>query len=737
MHGLERAKRLLDRRGIADAVHAVQTAEARAAEARRAHDEAERSVAWWDRALFFHESVDQVEVEALRVLAEHRGREAAIAREVRDVALRECVDELPPLAVLFGIEAVTARVRAIRSLGVAMDRGVAVADELDALAARVQAMWLPSVDLARLAADLFEADVSPAPAPGPIQGDERLVYAPIDHAEAYARAVHALGQQSALPSLRDRAQREAIQVEHIERDVATYAAEVGLWDQFVTSRDAQVLDSAQQRLRGQRQQLMAALEQSHMTVVRAIAAAHPALRIALACRAPAAVLRTRLHHHEHRLAPNGAVIATISAAGRAVVLATLVELRHAVDAAFGGLAERIWPRDAQAPEKKPVDPGPYRAAPRVEEPAEVVKGQSARGRAFFAALEETGVREQLRSAVLHATTLGVVDLAHAQAEAAQTWRDRAIFWGDSPAASAEDQLVARRDWHRHLLWRYAYGGLKLVQNASVEEPFLRIGRAMVRAHVAVMNIHTPSGRTKRPRSCPAIGKEAAQLELENAVQAFCTHFGAVADRQRLVSDVARRISQAGSVPIAMPTGRGTYADIVDMLASQLQSTPFAQGVQDIVDLGPQVQMQKAAAAAHDARVRLIDRFNIFTDSPDEHARDVAKRRAHVAHQRIAQRRLEVKSLFRQATYRHPPTYFADVAVEVAQRVAAIRGLMRRRTVSDDRSGAGMSVQYECEVHGREPARLALTFWTRGVVASFGPFPTSGDLLEQWVAAELR
>lgn len=744
MHALDVAQRLLDEHRVAELVAEVAEAEGEVWRRQRELARAAQGVSWWDRVAFWHDSDEEQQAEAADERLAQASARAAEARRRRDEAVRACAAQSPPIEAVFRIESALHRVLADPYVGRVAERGEVAAEQLDAAADDVLARWAPGTHVAETIDRLLSDDDLAAVGRSVerLATDPALGWAPMPPQELYARAAHELLTRGELAQARGQLDALHVRREQLGEAVESLEASIGVIDALIPgsiTREEIERDQHQARLSATEQAIVRAFEGAQHAVVQALSA-HPVIWLALACRAAAAALRAVSPRYESVIGAHGELTQVPSAYCRAVALACLVEVRRACDAAFEGLAERIWPRAGDAPDpRRGADVGPYRLQGFIaREPPPLVKGSTAQSRALFEELEQGPLREVLSWAVAHATVLGIVEAARERSADRIDWMDRAVFWSDSDDQTKAEAYRRRVAWHRGLLRHRALEAVALVERSASAHPLLRIGRGIAATHAALARVRTLGGSSSSRRHCPAFDVEPARRQLAWTLDALTRHHGGHPDRDALVARIRARIELARAA-IAPPAGEpSTLAELVDLLASQLQRTQFVRHVQTLEAERPAAEAARRRAAQMDAQVGLIDRLNIFTDSAEERARDDARGEAAQRDQRIAHHRAEAHRLYKQAVSRHPPTQLADDGVDVDHRIGAIHAVSVRRTRT---VGSGKhrrtETYYVCELRGRDEARASLSMWARDVMAHLGAFPCAGDLLDRWVAAELE
>ncbi|MEZ4336106.1 MAG: hypothetical protein R3B82_05715 [Sandaracinaceae bacterium] len=734
MEALDRARALLERHRVADRVAEVAAAEAKLREAHAAWAEADRSSPYWHRGDPTWVATAKADLEVRRAAFDAERAALARAREARDEAVKACAAEAPPIGVVHAIAQATEALLRDRAAGRFVADGVPHATHLDAIATHVLDVWAPGVDLAGLVDRLHYAPLGPTTAPGPIATHPVLAWAPVAEAELLARAAHALVEGGELAAAREALHGTRHRMDGLIAALADAEKRVDWVDRLmpgVNSPEEQDRNDYAGALGAERHAHLTAIERSYLAVVQALSR-HPAIWIALACRAAAAALRAAGGAEERVLEPDGHLVAAPSPYARAVALAALVEARRACDAAFRGLSGSIWPRSS-APAPRGADAGPYRVrevAPR----APLLKGRTEASQELFQALEGSSVRGDLAWAVAHATVLGVVDAAHGATQARIGWLDRAIFWSDTDDEARERVLEGRQRWLRAALkWR-GVQAVTALEHVAERHPLLQIGRGLAATQAAIAAIGTDPGRSGRPRVCSVLRTAPALEPLDAAQRLLAHHLGGFAGREAIVARVCERIERA-SGPLTPPASAPlTVEELEQLLAAQLQRTPFAAAVREIQALRPRADAADQRARAADAQVSSLDRLNVFTDSPEERARDEARGEAADARSRIVALRAQAVQLYRDAVRAHPPSWVASLGDDVRDAIQSIYARNQRRSSG---SGNNRSTYYVCVLEGRVDAVAAAATWAREVMSGLGGFPGAGDLLVEWVAEELR
>lgn len=365
------------------------------------------------------------------------------------------------------------------------------------------------------------------------------------------------------------------------------------------------------------------------------------------------------------------------------------------------------------------------------------KGATDESRQFFALLDGSGLRDELRAAVSHASMLGLLRRCGESVRARIGWLDRAAFWSSSADEAAEDALAERASFHALVLQHRAVSALGIVEGAAAQHALLDLGRSLATAHLTTPAIATLGGSSGTSRHCPVFRREEVVAALDRAVARLCARYGTTADRGALVNAVCDHLRRAGG-PLRPPEGAPqSPAEVALLLASRLQGTPFLETVETLAWAQPAASEARGQAAAAASAVSFWDKLNVFSDSPEEQRRDALRDEAAVRDQLVRDRHAAFRALYRDALRVHPPSLLADEALDVRAAFEAIRAVSERRTrTTKVGNTTTTTTYYVCVLHGRAVAQSMLGAWAARVIAVLGPIPCAGDLLDEWVAGEL-
>ncbi|MFO0553431.1 MAG: hypothetical protein U0271_33925 [Polyangiaceae bacterium] len=645
---------------------------------KRAH--AGLKVSRWDRAVFFHTTPDEAQLEAL--VAAERAAEHALASAVAafDAALRACW-VYPPIEIVHRVEWAIGEVLSNRAVGRDVDANRAVADTLEGIADRVIALWAPNVDLAALAAQLNDDAARRAAAqrdPGPPPLDANLGWALIDGAQLFARVARALEGSRAFADARARLDPEWAQYR-----AATAALESA--DARVTARDeltrGEGLHEGEARLRREASErayasLCDVVDELRLAVVRAFGA-HPVMRVHFALLGAASAARAN--------------------AARAILLACLVEVRRACEEAFVDIPNQVWPRGREKLSGPPAH-SPYRSqGASLEESAapEPVDARAAfRARlSFFAAVEESRARTILTFAVASASVLGLLR-RHFRDVDLPVW-ERLLFDRDERREAERSHFFQRIAVHQGLLARHAEAAL--AETAPLVEehhPLAGLNEAFTRAVHATRAITPPGAYAaatsqrqenfmRRYASPP--NKELAERWVAKLDEILTKNFPVGGNRAQWIDALCRRLQ--GPRPIREPEEVTSYEHVIERLAARLQDGPF-------------LRLAEIAWRTRDVR--------------------------HGEHEATCK---EMGLLLDAALEAYPPLALFEKLGTLRSALEALQAWRTPETAAAGWQSAWFLV-------GQPEALEALEAWGRKAMRIFGPLPTAGDALEQWVAREL-
>jgi hypothetical protein len=666
------------------------------------------------------------------------------AASAADRAVQEASTGVPPVEIAFAVERVTTSVLSQPMLGRGPSpQADALAQELERIADRVAAIWVPGFDGTRVAEALHDertrADAA-ARLAGPPRGDAHLGWAPIEPAELVVRAAASL----AGPDFRDasaRLQREAAEHAGAIRGVAAARERIGLGDRltFGRSDNQQHLALAEQALTKEWQELLAANEAVHLAVQRALGA-YPPMGIATAALAAAGILGADLEGSEQTIVgDSGEVFPQPSACLRAVLLAALVELRRATDASFPGVCALVSgrggardARDLARAAEGSAAPGPYRApSPNDDEPPPAPPRAEGADAWLSAALERTDVRAGIGRALAHGVMLGTLLRGQRTAPAPLGSSAARAFWAAAPMQVSVDDLAARTHWHRAVAFGVADAALATVGRTASTLGIVRLRDRIVQAQVAIKAIRLVSqlpGATGQLHGLPDALAAVDALGAELA-----STWGARGEKSAFAYDVVRHLSTSPPVPPPAHPGEPlrplSYREIVITAGEALRGSDFVAIEARLRRAGDEARHADVALQASAAGVTSWDTLNFVARSSAEEQVEAWNERLRALAGSMAADLAAAEHLLDSALAAYPPAalYFELGAVHVrASRIAAV---LRAHS-------SGEVMAYTMEVVGKGPALDALAAWTRKALWVFGAMPSNGEILERLVAREL-
>lgn len=729
---------LLNQHAIPQAIAARERARHELAELQRHLAEVQQKIPTWDRIVFFHDTEDEVMASDLQGRINALREQLDTVTRQADEALAQVFAQCPPVEIAHRVEQTISIVQADNSIARRTGEDDPIAAELEALASRVVDIWVPGFDSIQFGAALADPASRAAAASqceGPLHDDPRLGWAPLSPAELTARAAKALASedfaraQAAVAKEGFDHRAVANQLEYARKQVSTLdrlSPGAGPSEQAVAH-----LEKALEREYGE---YVAATETFHLLLEQAMAA-FPPMGIYLAALAAAGAIRSANPPMEAGIAPSGELGARADFASRAILLATLVQLRAAVDEAFPGLTALVSSRRARL--RGPQDAGPYREAHSSgPSPVMVVSPDDA----LLDGLEDRGLRPVIVRGVSHASILGSLSRSRRGVAGKIGWSDRLAIWSQSDEKFLEARLRERESWHQTMFHWVCQQGTSIVDGAARGSARHALGLGTVAAHQAWTGIRTMEGQSSSPITCPAVGRADLLKALEYVRWCLEQGFGPTGDRNHLVHAVVQHLRNP-ALPSPVQPGAPPrvlhWNEIVVAIAEVLRPMGFL-GLQERVMTG-RAQYQAIAQEAQQARsaVTFLDKLNIFSDSPAEKRRDELNERTGRMFAALRNDEQVADNMLRHAMSVYPPAavyYDLFRVVDAANSIHAVR----HRGTSTTTVGKTKirRTYYYCRLHGKEEAGAALRSWTRHMTSCFGFIPSSTELMERWVARAL-
>lgn len=477
-----------------------------------------------------------------------------------DAAIFTAGDACPALAIAADVEHAIEHAMHPARPG---DAHAAVTRTLLRVAARVLRTWAPNVDLnasIELLADPAARVVAFNTSVGPPRVDPTLGWPPIDATELVARAARALvasGFDDALATLAKEHDEYEVMAKRLAaaREALDVVDKLAFWTTTEQSERAQRL-------------LAATLQEYEEAVVAAEVVLHaleqslgeyPPLAVYVRTHAVLGAIHAGAPVPEWYVSPeNGVVSARPGSWNRALVLAALVDLRRAVEAAFPGVAAIATGRVASTQARDAALPGPYRMPGVLEEtdaPAVYTSED-----AFFDALEAWNLRPLIARGLAHATMLGVLD--HESPTLVQRVGIKVDKeWPGQEEGGHAERRVARTSWHQAVVRNVGDAACALVLHASAAEPRLVLHQRIIAAQAAVGAMAVDGS---------ALFGRAEALAAVEAIGAHLTrHFGPGGRREALLRDIGAAMSE-GFVAPPKDLVVLTYPQIVERYAEALR-----------------------------------------------------------------------------------------------------------------------------------------------------------------------
>jgi hypothetical protein len=689
---------------------------------------------WWERAVF-GDVQDSAQIRALEESTARAWEASRVAAHEAATAVSGAASELLPIEIAFRVEQIIASVLADPAVGRAVcEEEAQTIVQLDALAVRVASIWLVDYSPERLTqavADMARRELVPADGKLlPPERDERFGWAPIDIAQLVTRATAVLASGSAAVA-RERLRREGAEYAAAAQALKEARDSIGLDQRLWPGRtdDKDRVAGLQRALEKEHGELVGASELLLAEVERALSA-FPPLGVYVAATATAGVLRADIKSEEWTLTPQGGCALSASAGPRALLLASLVELRRSVDAAFPGLGALISRRGGA----KAKSAGVYRERHTPEEEQhEPLRADETEVR-LFEAIERSGAREQIGRALGHAIALGGIGRAADRTSADVGWTDALVFWSPSEEKTELERLEQRRAWHREMVSWLMYDTGARVDQAARVIPGLRMRNHVMNCHRTMNALGTISGTVSSSTMCPVLNREAALMAIHDSAVSLGRTWGLSGTKQELAQQVTRYLgsSQARANPVTIggPSRVLTHHEVVVAVAETLRSTDFAEREARLRAASVSYSRASAARDAAWGRVTWWDELNVFTDSPAEAELEAAKVEMVRLEPVIRDDYTRINEQLDRALSLYPPAsaYFSLVTLQayvLAVRAALYTVYRNKRT------------SYYCRIRQKDPALKALRQWTAQALFVFGPLATNGELIESFVASELQ
>ena len=712
---LETAVEMLREEGVGKARAARSAIAAELAQLERELDEVRQRIPLWDRVLFFHDTKDEALASQLSDRIEGMTRQLERANEALNTSLTRVFDKVPPVEIAHRAEQLIERVR----LDVRSARGSQQDDELaealEALAMRVVELWVPEFDaraLGAVLADPSQRAASAASCEGAIQQDAKLGWAPITPDELIARAAKSL-ESDALVSAQAAVQKEGWDHRAVADRLAQARQQVSMLDRINPGRSSaeQAVAELEHSLEREYGEFVTANESLHLLLEQAVAA-YPPMSIYLAALAAAGALRAAKAPSEPGIALTGELGSRPGFAPRAILLATLVQLRAAVQHAFPGLLEHV----ANHPlvRRRHQDAGPYRQSATATDEQNVPLSPDD---ALLDGLEQRGLRAVVQRGVAHAGMLGSMKRLEHQVSSSIGWTDRLAIWTESDDKYDQARLNERKAWHETMYQWMSHQCVRVVDQAAWSSPRHALGMGVVAAHQALAAVQTREGRSRSAIHCPALGQQEALKALDYTRSCIERGFGPCGDWNHLVQALVAHLRQP-AVPSPVRPGRPSrvlsWDEIVVAVAEAMRPMAFLPIYDHLV--ATRSEYGHLAADAQQARlaVGFWDKVNIFTDTPAEKRRDQLDERSRDVYATLQRDTRIVDDMLRRGLAVYPP---AAVYYDLFSVITAVRAIRAVRHTGTSTTKVGNSTihhrYYYCRLHGKAEATRALTLWDAG------------------------
>ncbi|HMR09382.1 MAG TPA: hypothetical protein PKA88_26565 [Polyangiaceae bacterium] len=405
---------------------------------------------------------------------------------------------------------------------------------------------------------------------------------------------------------------------------------------------------------------------------------------------------------------------------RVVLLACLLDVRRASDAAFPEVREQLWAKGPQQPAAPGEHGSPYRARPT----SAGVNGEATLGglqseaaeakRAAWAALERHGVQKLLAVAVDAAAMLAILE----QDRPTQPWiaqESAAVSPGElaraaAPSSAERGPVPERIAHYRALLASFGLRCLNCVPTLADSDARRALSNVATDFKRAVDAIRTGAGEHSSAPVCGVLNRGQAEDALRSVRICLADRFGVRASQDELLAAALELVATAtGSIEDEPSLGPLSQEQLLRRLAHHLQCRLAGAAVGDILQTSP---------LAVQARLRS---FRVATAKNDTEAERVVS---------------DVLSSY-------PPLSLLPklAAAERALRDMDARATRRtrRERALDHRGRARVRTRtvYRCELVGHREAKSAAAALASGVHFTFSALPTAAALPEQWLSQILR
>ena len=730
----------LQRHGFAELLQKRDALGRELASVKRQWSEVRQRIPLWDRVVFFHDTEDEALASTLaEQLEDLEGRHHAAEWKVNEAAV-QIFAESPPVEIAYRVEQVIFAVFNDTNVGLRGGADEPLAAELEDIAARIVDLWVPGFDttvFGRVLADPATRVRAASMDPGPLREDATLGFASISPDELGIRAARALASE-AFNQAQAAVAKEASDHQQVAQHLEAAREQVSTFDRLSPGKGPaeQAVSALEKALESEYGEYVAAVETFHLLIEHAVTA-FPPMGVYFAALGASGAIRSADPVAEGGITPDGGLGTRPGFAARAMILATLIPLRNALDEAFPGLGHLVSTRSSRR--SGPHDAGPYREAPPSESDQAAVKAVSPDD-AVLDSLEGHGLRPVVMRGVSHASMLGSVARAFKGISGKIGWSDRLAVWSQSEDKFAEARLRERETWHRTMFHWVCSQGTHIVDGACRQSPRHALGLGLVAAHQAWSRISTQEGTSSSPMTCPAYGKREMLNALDYARSCIEHGFGPRGDRDYLVQAIVAHLHRA---PVASPVHRGAPArvlgweEIVAAIAESLRPHGFLPLHQRVTALRSEYAHLSHDALRARAAVSLWDKLNVFTDTPAEKLRDELQARTQQTFQALQRDESQANSLLNHALWVYPPAAIYYEVFRVVDAASAIQAVRHRGTSTSKVGNTTVTrTYYYCRLHGKEAAGQALQQWTRNVIHCFGYIPSPSELMARWVGREL-
>lgn len=270
------------------------------------------------------------------------------------------------------------------------------------------------------------------------------------------------------------------------------------------------------------------------------------------------------------------------------------------------------------------------------------------------------------------------------------WIDRINIFTDSPE---EAQLKGHKAERRSLeaRWKEArrdYHDQAAAERGQQEAGFL--SDRLVSVSQALAQVTTTRGKSDWPKECPLLNADSLLPDCDWLLEQQSRRHGLSGDYESLTEQVCMARPGQATFPERLKAHLGNALNAA-VKAAELAASEHKEASE--------------FTATEEKKVTLMDKVNIFTDSPREKAAKEAKRVQTELADAALRAQENIRAVLMQGLADFPEANLYYLCVELRQLCESIRAVCRSQSYT---SGSGSSrrtkTRYYCEIHGLEPAR---------------------------------